>query len=520
VQHSIELTHLKRFIESPFEAAAITNEYPGNREGEFRKRLTAGFTGLSNTVEESNGKAASASPSDAVVHNSARKGTSLQLPNGFKAAPGDSIPAGRRPEGLTQANPAPPSQVPIFDTNYPEGFRGPLPEAEIAAGSNARSAIPDELTVAVPGSVIPNATSELAGSLPPAAGIPAATVASEPAVDVTSTFRFAGSLAAWKRGSDDLGNVIANATMDQDQNSGKEIDPSNRNNSSPVQPMDKMDSFSLRRGDRTLTGASGLAAASSVVRDLDARKSITSLNYRDTGAPESTLVDTPAIDARVPEVPFTSKAGLRSNPDLVLSHENAVRLIGATQDPGPTHLSIDHGPDNVRFDLPLASTRLHSERSDFTVPSQMLNLYQKMDQMSGVPTPIVSAGTNRVTVSLRDPTLGWLEVKTQSTGGQIAAALVTSSEQSHQTLAAQISSMAQFLSDREVRISSISVEQQTVGGSLGDAAGFENQANSNRHTNADSGSSEIGLSARLAGPDSGPETTEWFHPLSYISVIA
>jgi flagellar hook-length control protein FliK len=87
-----------------------------------------------------------------------------------------------------------------------------------------------------------------------------------------------------------------------------------------------------------------------------------------------------------------------------------------------------------------------------------------MDQISAAPAAVVSSGGNRVAIGLHDPTLGWVEIKTQSTAGQIAAALVTSSNQTHQTLTAQLPSLAQFLSDREVKVNSVAVQQQATGG--------------------------------------------------------
>ena len=163
----------------------------------------------------------------------------------------------------------------------------------------------------------------------------------------------------------------------------------------------------------------------------------------------------------------------------------------------------------------------HLEHATSDVSSRFGNPYQKMDQIQTPPVSLVSASTNRVAVGLHDPALGWVEIKTQSTAGQIAAALVTSSAHTHEALAAHLPSMAQFLFDREIKVSSISVQQEAVGGGSGERAASGNQGQrSNAETNAEGAGSKTVPVAPEIGFDSVAEAIGALGSLSYISIIA
>ena len=178
------------------------------------------------------------------------------------------------------------------------------------------------------------------------------------------------------------------------------------------------------------------------------------------------------------------------------------------------------GTNASRFDPSSTLTPVHSEHPASAVSSRLIDPYQKIDQAPGGPLPVMSAGPNRVAVGLHDPALGWVEIKTQFVGGQIAAALVTSSSQSHQTLAAQLPSMAQFLAEREVRVSNIAVHHQATGSALGDTTGSGHQGKQNAQESGEDERSEISSHVPRAASDSGTEAIEAIGPLSYISVIA
>lgn len=146
------------------------------------------------------------------------------------------------------------------------------------------------------------------------------------------------------------------------------------------------------------------------------------------------------------------------------------------------------------------------------------NPYQRLDQIASVAGPsILSAGTNRMTVGLHDPALGWVEIKTQLTAGQVAAALSTTSSQTHHSLAAQLPLLAQFLSDREVKVSSLAVDQQNPGGHESSRGGSRDQQEGDRSPTGDHAQSEV---SAAAGIESGPSTMVDSHSTRYISVLA
>ena len=144
------------------------------------------------------------------------------------------------------------------------------------------------------------------------------------------------------------------------------------------------------------------------------------------------------------------------------------------------------------------------------------NPYQRLDQISSSSVPILSAGANRMTVGLHDPALGWVEIKTQATAGQVTAALLTASSQTHHDLTTQLPVLAQFLSQREVKVSSLAVEHQSPQGSGNNRGGSRDEQEGNRSKADDEAQS--GLSA-VAGVGSGGTISDSYSN-RYISVLA
>ena len=139
----------------------------------------------------------------------------------------------------------------------------------------------------------------------------------------------------------------------------------------------------------------------------------------------------------------------------------AIATSSAT--PAEAH-STDTGslsPSPSRMDQPAGAAPSAS-----TNPPEMLR--QIFTKRSIRPAPVVlHSGAQHVAVGVRDPDLGWVEIKTQNTAGQLAATLVTTSSQSHATLAAQLPAMTQYLHERDVRVGTLAVQQQMPGGNSG-----------------------------------------------------
>jgi hypothetical protein len=149
-----------------------------------------------------------------------------------------------------------------------------------------------------------------------------------------------------------------------------------------------------------------------------------------------------------------------------------------------------------------------------------VNPYQTLDQGAAAPSAVFHGGANRVAVGVHDPSLGWLEIKTQSTAGQVTAALVTTSSQTHDHLAAQLPSLAQFLAEREVKVGSMAVEQQPAGGSNSSQTGAGEERDSNAQRGDRQTSSDFNSSSTLTSPGIDADESFEERPLSYISVRA
>lgn len=151
-----------------------------------------------------------------------------------------------------------------------------------------------------------------------------------------------------------------------------------------------------------------------------------------------------------------------------------------------------------------------------------------------------------MSVGVHDPNLGWVEIQTQNSGGHVDAMLVASSGQTHDSLAAQLPALAQFLEQRDVRVGTLAVQHpaQTPtagggqgggansGGAMGSGTGYAGNGGGARHPNSANAdgrstprSSGIrtarpgGIAGPAAGTSSGGEASP-YRPLSYISVRA
>ncbi len=155
--------------------------------------------------------------------------------------------------------------------------------------------------------------------------------------------------------------------------------------------------------------------------------------------------------------------------------------------------------------------------------------YDKIDQEAA--PAVLHAGAQQVAVGVRDPNLGWVEIKTQNVAGHIDATLVTASQQTHTSLAAQIPAMAEYLRQSDVRVGTLAVHQQMPGTNSGTNSGnaFGN-GSGNGQSSGSSGSNpqnshQPEFTARYTGISPGllsfqSEGLESFGPVSYISVRA
>lgn len=85
--------------------------------------------------------------------------------------------------------------------------------------------------------------------------------------------------------------------------------------------------------------------------------------------------------------------------------------------------------------------------------------FQRLDS-GEAPATLLHSSAHQIAVGVHDPSLGWLEVQTQSTAGHISATLSTASTDAHANLAAEMPAITQYLADRNVSLHSLSVDTQ------------------------------------------------------------
>jgi len=194
--------------------------------------------------------------------------------------------------------------------------------------------------------------------------------------------------------------------------------------------------------------------------------------------------------------------------------------------------NIDTAAATLHVERPAAATPPVAIPATGSAPTPAPNLYDRIDQG---PSPVLlHSGTQHVEVGVHDPTLGWVEIKTQTTAGHVDATLVSASSQTHDSLVTQLPAMAHYLQERDVRVGTLAVHHQLMQPNTG--GGQNGSSNSGPHSGSDaSGGSAQNFSQSSSGQegrgtDSPGVPTPLIHPevaegpppwsVSYISVRA
>jgi flagellar hook-length control protein FliK len=82
------------------------------------------------------------------------------------------------------------------------------------------------------------------------------------------------------------------------------------------------------------------------------------------------------------------------------------------------------------------------------------NPFQRLDS-GEPPATLLHANAREVTVGVRDPSLGWVEIQTQSSSGHVSASLTAASAEARASLAAEVPAITQYLADRNVNVHSL-----------------------------------------------------------------
>lgn len=224
-----------------------------------------------------------------------------------------------------------------------------------------------------------------------------------------------------------------------------------------------------------------------------------------------------------------SSAGPKSDPPElpVLSSAAVVVLPSEASALAPSH---PEQPSAAAPALPALGTAAASVAAD--PPS----IYDRIDQAAA---PVVlHSGAQHISVGVHDPNLGWVEIQTQNTAGHVDAMLVTPSGQTHDSLAAQLPAMAQFLEQRDVRVGTLGVQQQMQnfggggagvgnGGAMGSGTGYSGNGGAGTHHSGPernlprSAGIQLGAgAASRAAPGTLEAEGPLYRPISYINVRA
>jgi Flagellar hook-length control protein FliK len=145
------------------------------------------------------------------------------------------------------------------------------------------------------------------------------------------------------------------------------------------------------------------------------------------------------------------------------------------------------------------------------------NPFAKLDQDPNSDAIVLHSTAQRITVGVPHPSLGWVEINTQSAGDRIAATLVSASTQTHQHLAEQLPSLTQYLADREVKVSSLAVHQESAGS---DGGGSSNAHNSQERDGGSSSRSKLQIDSAQSLQGDGRNEIQDGRRLSYIDIHA
>jgi hypothetical protein len=108
-----------------------------------------------------------------------------------------------------------------------------------------------------------------------------------------------------------------------------------------------------------------------------------------------------------------------------------------------------HGPDAVTNSAKQAQIPFNT------------NAFQQLDNGPAPTATLLHSSSHQIAVGIHDPSLGWLEVQTQSSAGHINATLTAATAEAHTHLAAQAPAITQYLADRQVFVHSLNVHTQS-----------------------------------------------------------
>ncbi|HMD22140.1 MAG TPA: flagellar hook-length control protein FliK [Alloacidobacterium sp.] len=210
-----------------------------------------------------------------------------------------------------------------------------------------------------------------------------------------------------------------------------------------------------------------------------------------------------------------SKTQEKTNSDIVRGLSASVAASGASStDTTPSH--------SVALMVPSARGADAADSSPKQGPSVPdANAFQRLDS-GGTPATLLHSSAHQIAVGVHDPSLGWLEVQTQSSAGHISATLTAASTEAHASLAAQAPAITQYLADRNVSVHSVNVHTQAdaQGGASSGGGQPQSDTENARHEVSEHGGVGMEESRSSSFSQTGNEPMPQTRSSSYISIHA
>ncbi len=190
-------------------------------------------------------------------------------------------------------------------------------------------------------------------------------------------------------------------------------------------PGEKNDAIAAEKLDRGAVG--GVESAAHPVREAAPAEAHDAVRCLPAAANAGTLPSSPGAAPSPPSLPAAGSAGTAACAAPV-QHFAATSTTAAGQEPAA---SAEHGSASAAF-----------ERMDVAAAPRVLE-----------------SAPQRLSVGVRDSGLGWIEVRTHATAGQVSAVLASASSEAHSVLSAHLPEMREYLAAQQVRVDQLSSHQ-------------------------------------------------------------
>lgn len=192
------------------------------------------------------------------------------------------------------------------------------------------------------------------------------------------------------------------------------------------------------------------------------------------GTLENKMDETPPPDARTTSVQARMTAGHAAGlTDKTILHTylhdpGAVSPVTAPSSPEVEGLSP--GAAHVGPAIPATSAPMTAALGAPTAHSTPISPSAALERMDAAAAPQVMESTpQRLAVGVHNAGLGWVEIRTSSTAGQVSATLSTGSAESHSALAAQLPAVREYLAGEQIHVDYLAAERFSQ--SAGDQGG-------------------------------------------------